>query len=598
MITGRTIIGRFRSWVLLFLLLPATGMAAMDATPPHVSIGADVLVLDDRERAFDLEDVERGAAAAAFRPLATDVPSFGFANAAVWLRFELVNDDPEALDRLLVVECSWLDGLTLWVRGPDGDLVRQHFGDTLPYGERGYDHPLPVFRLSLPPGTSTLYLRAEARDPLLVPVDLWEPEAFARQDRWTSFYYGVFYGAIAIMALYNLFLFLFLRDRPYLFYVLYLAAFLVMNLTYNGFTYALVWRDSPEWVNWLHPITIYLFQITGVLFAIHFLGTRLRNPYLHRFLLAFLAVLVLALLGSWLLGGYYAHVSLSIALVVTYTLTVVVAGLMSWYRGNRAARFFIIGSLSSLVGASITALVVAGVLPYHFATYRAVEFGMMLDVTLLAMALADRYNIMRQERDRVEAQYRDSLAQTKQTLEQEVAIRTQELRTAKEQAENLARTDELTGINNRRAFYDYGMRALEIAHRHRHPVSLLMMDLDHFKEINDSFGHAAGDALLVAVSEIVREAVRGTDILGRLGGEEFGIVLPHTELGAARDLAEKLRATIARLELRHEGEFLSVTASIGVAECRYDDNLDTLISRADGALYAAKREGRNRVVCA
>jgi len=592
---------RYRPWhliTLLLCLLPAGAAAAVDASADRQRIGAQMEVLPDPERRLDFAAMGREEVAGRFAPLASNVPSFGFANAAVWLRFDLHNETGQPLERLLVVECSWLDALTLWVETPDGRVSRQHFGDTLPYAERVYDHPLPVFRLTVPPGTSRVTLRAEARDPLLVPVDLWEPEAFARHDRWTSFYYGIFYGAIAIMAVYNFFLFLFLRDRPYLYYVLYLAAFLAMNLTYNGFTYALLWRESPEWVNWLHPITIYLFQITGVLFAIHFLGTRTRNPGLHRFLLALLVVLVAALLGSGLVGGYYAHVSLSIALVVTYTLTVVVAGLLSWCRGNRAARFFIIGSLSSLVGASITALVVAGVLPYHFATFRAVEFGMMLDVTLLAMALADRYNLMHQERDLVEARYRDSLAQTKQTLEREVAERTRELREAKERAENLARTDELTGINNRRAFYDCGMREVEVAQRHGHSISLLMLDLDHFKTINDDHGHAAGDALLVAVSDIIRQGVRGTDILGRIGGEEFAIVLPHTRLDAARELAEKLRRRIAEWKLPYDGVQLAVTASIGVAERRDGEHLDALISRADGALYTAKREGRNRVVCA
>lgn len=160
-------------------------------------------------------------------------------------------------------------------------------------------------------------------------------------------------------------------------------------------------------------------------------------------------------------------------------------------------------------------------------------------------------------------------------------------------AEALARTDHLTGLNNRRAFTELGAAAVDYCRRHGLPVGLLLLDLDRFKTINDTFGHAAGDEALRAFGRLLRESVRGSDVCGRVGGEEFAVVLPHTDLEQALVVAEKLRAACARLAIdAPEGRF-GITVSIGVAHG--PDDFETLLRLADAAMYEAKLRGRNRV---
>ncbi len=159
----------------------------------------------------------------------------------------------------------------------------------------------------------------------------------------------------------------------------------------------------------------------------------------------------------------------------------------------------------------------------------------------------------------------------------------------------LATTDSLTGAMSRRTFREEAGRALALAQRHRHDLSLLMLDLDHFKLVNDTHGHGTGDRLLSEAVAACRRELRGSDIVGRLGGEEFAILLPHTAASAALPVAEKLRSSIARLRLTAETATISATASFGV--CGIDPSIgdvDTLLQRADAALYAAKEDGRNR----
>lgn len=158
-----------------------------------------------------------------------------------------------------------------------------------------------------------------------------------------------------------------------------------------------------------------------------------------------------------------------------------------------------------------------------------------------------------------------------------------------------ARTDSLTGLPNRRAFDDELTRRLaEWRWQHR-PVSLLMLDIDHFKRFNDRHGHLAGDAVLVACAETLRQSVHDSDLVARLGGEEFAVVLPACELEGAALAGERVRQAVEDTEVKYEGQTLYVTISCGVAQALEDESATSLIKRADEALYASKAAGRNCV---
>jgi len=159
----------------------------------------------------------------------------------------------------------------------------------------------------------------------------------------------------------------------------------------------------------------------------------------------------------------------------------------------------------------------------------------------------------------------------------------------------LASIDALTGVASRRAFKDEAGKFVALARRHRSALSCITLDLDHFKSINDTYGHAAGDQVLAAVSQLVAGQLRRTDLFGRLGGEEFAVLLPHTDQHRAYEAAEKLRLAIRTLKIPGSHPPIAVSASLGVASLDpVGDDIDALLQKADEALYAAKRLGRNR----
>ncbi|MGE0357777.1 MAG: diguanylate cyclase [Burkholderiales bacterium] len=159
-----------------------------------------------------------------------------------------------------------------------------------------------------------------------------------------------------------------------------------------------------------------------------------------------------------------------------------------------------------------------------------------------------------------------------------------------------AHTDSLTGLANRRRFFEMAEAELARARRYDAPLSMLMLDIDHFKEVNDTHGHRAGDRVLQSLARTCLGVLRNVDVVGRVGGEEFAILLPETGLEGARDVAERLREAVERSAVaRDEGVPLRITVSVGVAVLSEGVNLDTLLSQSDAALYDAKHRGRNRV---
>jgi two-component system, sensor histidine kinase LadS len=211
----------------------------------------------------------------------------------------------------------------------------------------------------------------------------------------------------------------------------------------------------------------------------------------------------------------------------------------------------------------LTTLTVWGLVPFSNWGFRAIDVGIMLDATLLALALAARFRIGQEE---------------------------------KLCAERLARIDPLTGIDNRRAFYDKSTPVWQLALRRQRNLSVILLDIDQFKRINDTHGHACGDEALVATARAIMNTIRQQDVAARWGGEEFILLLPETDLEEAAALAERLRGAIAAVRIPHAGQEIAFTASIGVAQREdHHSTLATLISTADHYLYQAKETGRNKV---
>ena len=264
-----------------------------------------------------------------------------------------------------------------------------------------------------------------------------------------------------------------------------------------------------------------------------------------------------------MLGGYHYHVIFSIVSVMVASSYIFGIALYSWMTGNRSARFFLLGAISGLIGAFVTALTVMSIIPYSYITYKANDFGMYIDVVLLSIALADRMKITQEKKLR---------------------------------AEKEAQTDILTGLQNRRAYYEISSREYQRLLRYHRDFSVIMVDIDDFKEINDNYGHHEGDSVLKSIAFIIKENIRENDYAFRLGGDEFLILLPETNEEKAYHLAERMRSEIENIKLQSTTYTYRISSSFGISQFIENDvNLEAVAKRADEALYQVKNSGKNRV---
>lgn len=222
------------------------------------------------------------------------------------------------------------------------------------------------------------------------------------------------------------------------------------------------------------------------------------------------------------------------------------------------------------------------------------EFGFLAQTfNLMANQLQQAFEEQERQREEIQAQNEElqALYQQLRAAHQELAQLNAELMEANRALAQAALTDGLTGLKNHRAFQESLHNLVQMAERHQQPLSLIMLDIDHFKEFNDRFGHPAGDELLRQVAEVLRQSARGYDMAARYGGEEFALLLPNTTLQQAVQVAERIRTQISQLQNPHA----PVSASLGVAGYRNGTAPATLLYEADAALYRAKRNGRNQV---
>lgn len=526
-------------------------------------IGKHIHYLNEATSPLQLDDAIKAYSAGKFTVSKDPILNFGIGSKPAWLRFEVANPGEAPALRRLSLETSWIDKVDVYFLQDGEEPEAHHTGDTLPFSERPVEDRFFVFQHAFPPGTTTVFIRAETLDPLVLPVYLTNLEQAQSRLILESYGYGFLYGIILALLAYNLMLYFSLRNGRYFYYSIYLAFFLLMNASYTGHGFRWLWPDYPAWQLWSNPVLIMLFALSGLLFATRFLNTRLSFPRLHRVVIRVcigFGVLEALAVGS---GNHLPALLLAFVFVFLFSIGMVVLGVVSVHAGNKSAKYFLLASVTHASCSSVTATAVWGLIPYSRLAYHAVEIGMAIDAILLAMALADQFRINQDDRIR---------------------------------AERLAGVDPLTGVNNRRSFYEIVNPIWAGGLRKGKDMSVILMDVDRFKSINDTYGHAHGDNVLIQVARTLMNDARAGDILARWGGEEFILFLPETTLDEATAIAERLRQRIARIPTDMEGGMDTLTASFGIAHTEESTiTLDDLISAADKRLYKAKETGRDRV---
>lgn len=499
-----------------------------------------------------------------FQPSMEKVLTFGIGAPPVWVAFQVNNPLQTIQTRQLIFDKTWIDHIEVFIRDrQSGSMTQYLVGDELPFDERPQKTRTFQLKTHFNPGITDIMIHVKTADSMVLPIYLLTDQQQLNYEQASHYGYGLVYGYLLALLLYNATLFIGLRDITYLLYTALLASFMLGNIAYSGHGFMWLWPDSVSFQLWGQSLLMNAYAISGLLFALYFLDIRAKSLMLFRIIIASILMVIAISVLTILTHQATAATVLSFSSVSSYMLIATALGIYAYIKQQPNSKYFLSAITLGSLGTGLAALSASGIIPFNEWLFHAAEIGMLAEATLLALALSNRIR----------------------TIQERSAL-----------AEKLADTDLLTQLNNRRGFFKLIEPVWNNNLRHQHPSCVIIFDLDDFKSLNDTYGHECGDIVLKTVGQLLQKCSRKGDVAARWGGEEFLIFLPETTLQQARLLAERLRQDIANAVINYQQQMFYVTASFGLAENRlHQINVENLIAQADAALYYSKDNGKNQV---
>ncbi|MGZ9899561.1 sensor domain-containing diguanylate cyclase [Shewanella gaetbuli] len=540
----------------------------------HGSMGKHIEYFRERDGKISLQQARQKFQTEELTKGTSHSISLGIGVDPVWMTFSINNTTAEALLYRLSVETPWIDYIDTWLIHNGEVLTHVKGGDGVAFAKRPMQYRYYAFEHAYPVGVTQVIMRVETKGPMALPVQFNSVEKAISRDIASGYQFGALYGIMVALALYNLVLFAFIRRREYGLYGLYLVGFVLNSLSYTGQLHTIFTADfGPYFQDWVDIFLMITYSVAGLHFGRSLLQTIDYAPKLDAFIVRTTIYIPLGMLIGLVFNQLLFAMALSFLLNSCFVLLFIAMGVKALYAKKPFAMIFILSSVTAAICITVSTLAVAGILvPYNDYTFKAIEVGMAFEAILLASILARQFRVAQLE---------------------------------KVVAEKFAHTDPLTQLNNRRGFYGSTKSTRQQIVRNGRDISVVLIDLDAFKSVNDIYGHSKGDEVLESVAQAIVQTCRKGDISARWGGEEFIIFLPETSQKSAMIQAERLRAAIEAIDLTAQGEALTITASIGVAgstdgqycnEPLSLNSFETMINAADKALYEAKNSGKNQVI--
>ena len=557
------------------------------------------------------------------------VPNFGYTDHSVWFRVSIRAADAKAAGRYFYkLDYPVLDYVAFYVE-QEGVITEQYVsGDIFPFHQRPYESQTFVLPLEFAPGeTKTLFIELKSEGTIQLPATLMDEAEYNESTMAFYISQGIFFGVVGIMMFYNLILYFAFRAREFLYYVLYAGMMLLVLSTKHGFNYQYLWPDFTWWNNKAIPFGISMSSLALLLFTYHFLNVRNYSkslPVVNRVFSVTLASVALFVFFI----PYGLAIKVSAALSIATILLCVFTSYKAWQFKEPAAKHYIFAWFAMLFGAFCFLLAMFGILPSNALTQNTLQIGLGLEIIILSFALAEKIRQVRSrsendrkkrfqmqqvalEKEKELRHEKEKALQVQKTvaveLEQQVLERTKELQkalgelsSANIRLQEMCTIDGLTQVHNRRFFDEKLCEEWKRSAREKTPLSVVLLDIDHFKSFNDNYGHLVGDECLKFVAKrIEKHCRRPADSAARYGGEEFVLILPNTSLEGAMVVAEAIRHGVQEDAFKLEKVQVTVTVSVGVATFE-EENFQAhqpadLVQAADKALYKAKEAGRNKV---
>lgn len=576
------------------------GFTHMSSIPMPLSgrqkIVQDIEYIEDPRGLLHFSDVQQSAQ---WRPAAERTFSKGYNDSTWWLKLRFSNSH-STKNWLLEVAYPVLDFVNVYEFTDAGQQKELKLGDKLPFDSRPIASRNFVYPLALEAGRSTtLYIQVRSSSAVQVPLVVWSQDKYTEATSTEAFIHGFLFGGLIIIAMYNLLLYLALKDKAYIAYVGYILFLTLFFASLYGWSFRYLWPTATNWNDKAILVSLSSLVLFGVWFCWIFLRVKVFKQQWIKYLFKFYFVLFPCFIVCSLVVPYSSVIRLLIPISALACTLGFAAGVIAWVEGKASARYYTLAWMVLFVGGIILALSKAAIIGQNMFTDYSLQFGSLMEMLLLSFALAERINAEKSLRLRAQMHAIAIHRKANSELEQRVAERTLELEQANDRLRELSDTDQLTGLKNRRFLNLYLDEEFARNCRTGECISFLLVDIDKFKAINDNYGHSVGDSCIQAVAKsLLACQQRPADLVARYGGEEFCVVLPETSEDGAKHVAEKILKLVRDTEIRVEDKVLKLTCSIGCYSQvpKPTNSVMEFIDRADAALYRAKKEGRDRLV--
>lgn len=590
-------------FVVIFLITPLTAQVVIKDNTPALK-EFEIGYLYDQSNQLSINDIVKTT----FTKTIPNQFSMGYLDGTSWFKITLHNNSHNKEFILYFTEPFW-QNLNLYVQKSDDSFTIDKNGIAVELKDRNITDVNPAFLLHLENNeTKSIFIEGRSVSGHIGAFEIYTHKLYHQAGRFSLTNAYLFYSAmLTFVFIFTALLFRMTKARLYFYYMFYVLSFIVWIAVLSGYY---LYLGFPTWNEGLHA-TGAIFIGFFILFSAEFLHLKKFYPsYRHVFYIFMYAVFISALLITLKIEFMSQFFNLVSSLFFVFLMFVLFK--LKKHASFKYLHYYFIALVIYMPTMGLMTLNFNAIISNTNFTRYAYLFGSFVEILLFTYILLKKFTDIKSEKILLQEQLLEQNARNKRDLEEKIELRTHSLKVKNEELEKQktkleklqkelekeSTIDALSTLYNRRYFNEVSQKFFNDAIRAKDELAVLMLDLDHFKKVNDTYGHVAGDDVIICCANIFKDVVRKSDVVTRYGGEEFVILMPRTNKNSAINLADRINTAVQeKIITTKENQNINVTISIGVAVLKHesDSNIDDILNRADKALYEAKESGRNCV---